>query len=115
MTITVLLVDDEPSNIDIMRGILPDNIKIKAATSGELALRIATKAMPDIIFMDVQMPSMSGIETSAKLRQLPGGDNVKIVYVSGSELTASSPQENGFLLKPIDNKSISQILHEFFA
>ena len=113
MSKIALLVDDEASNIDLLRSLLPDDIKVKAATSGALALRIATKSMPDIIFMDVLMPELSGPETCTKLRELPGGEQVNIIYISGSELAEDIKNENGFIQKPLNQQKLMNILSEF--
>ena len=43
MTATILVVDDEASNIDLLKGILPPECKVKVAISGEKALKIAQK------------------------------------------------------------------------
>ncbi|MFD2165225.1 response regulator [Thalassotalea euphylliae] len=113
--ITALLVDDEPSNIDVLRGLLPEQVKVKAAISGQLALRIAGKVMPDVVFLDVQMPGMSGDETATQLRELPGADSIKIVYVSGTELPADVSEQDGFLLKPVDKIKVENTLATLFG
>ena len=50
MTKTVLIVDDEPANIDLLKGLMPENVKIKAATKGEVALKLVGKQLPDLLF-----------------------------------------------------------------
>lgn len=109
-----LLVDDEASNIDLLRSLLPENIKVKAATSGTIALKIAGKSMPDVIFMDVLMPELSGPDTCEQLRKLPGGEQVKIIYISGSKLTDQIKRENGFIQKPVDQQKVISLLDELF-
>lgn len=110
MSKVVMIVDDEASNIDLLKSLLPADYKVKAATSGELAIKIVSKKMPDVIFLDVQMPTLSGPETSHTIRQLEGGDELKIVYVSGSELPPEVNGENGFLLKPVNQQKLTDIL-----
>lgn len=111
--ITVLIVDDEPGNIDLIRGLLPENCRVKAATSGMLACKIAGKQLPDVVLLDNLMPGMSGPETAKQLRGLPGGDSVKIIYVSGSELSSDINPEDGFLLKPVEKAQLDQLLTSF--
>ena len=55
---TLLVVDDTPENIDVLRGILCTDYIIKIANSGQLALKIATAQHPDLILLDVMMPGM---------------------------------------------------------
>ena len=112
--ITALLVDDEASNIDVLRGILPKSVKVKAAISGMLALKIASKKLPDIVFLDVQMPGMSGDDVAQQLRSLPDGEFIKIVYVSGSTLPEGIASEDGFLLKPVQRDKVDDMLTQLF-
>ena len=54
---TVLVVDDTPTNIQLLNGILREHYKVKAATNGERALKIAqTEPQPDIILIVIMMP-----------------------------------------------------------
>ena len=54
MTFTALIVDDEPTNIDLIKNILPRDIKVKAALKGEVAIKLFEKSAPNVIFMDHQ-------------------------------------------------------------
>lgn len=117
MSHTILIVDDEPGNIDVLKGVLPEGLKVKAAISPLVALKIATKQMPDLIFLDVMMPQMSGYEAFAEFKKLPGGDNVKIVFVSGND-TRKEPQAagaDGHVMKPISPKVIEEIIHKLLG
>ena len=68
----VLVVDDTPENIDLLRGILSPHYKVKAATSGKKALQItANEPQPDLILLDVMMSEMDGYEVCRKLKQCP--------------------------------------------
>ncbi|SET61623.1 response regulator [Thalassotalea agarivorans] len=106
----LLIVDDEPSNIDIVKQLMPAQYKLKAAKSGMLAEKICAKAMPDVILMDVQMPEQSGIETVAHIRALPDGDKTTIIYATGSPLPEGTPPEQGVLLKPIEKEQFLALI-----
>ena len=80
----VLVVDDTPANIHVIKGILQSNYKIKAATSGEKALQIAAKSPPpDLILLDVMMPEMDGYEVCRRLKAEPATANIPVVFVTG--------------------------------
>ena len=64
----VLAVDDTPQNLDVVKGILTPEYRIKIATNGPAALKIVEKQLPDIILLDIMMPGMSGLEVCQQLK-----------------------------------------------
>ena len=66
----VLIVDDTPPNIDVLRKTLePEQYEIAIALSGEAALKVAPKFLPDLILLDIRMPGIDGYETCRKLKE----------------------------------------------
>lgn len=59
----ILVVDDEPLNLDAVREALKDNYHLVFATSGVDALAAAHRHHPTLILLDIQMPGMDGYET----------------------------------------------------
>ncbi|NQZ12193.1 MAG: hybrid sensor histidine kinase/response regulator [Algicola sp.] len=79
----VLVVDDTPANMDVLRGILEEQgYRIFAAPSGEVALKIAPRTLPDIILLDVMMPGIDGLETCRMLKKDPVTKDIPIIFVS---------------------------------
>lgn len=98
---TVLVVDDTPVNIDILTGILRPWYKIKAALSGELALKIANSAnKPDIILLDIMMPGMDGFEVCRQLKNNIETRKIPIIFVTAKSEVADEQQ--GFELGAAD-------------
>lgn len=80
----ILIVDDIPENVDVLRKILEmKGYSISMAPSGEVALKIAPKLRPDLILMDVMMPGMDGFDTCRKLKENPDFKNIPIIFVTG--------------------------------
>lgn len=98
---TILVVDDNAENIDLMVEILSPFYIVKAARSGERALRIAEASrQPDLILLDVMMPEMDGYEVCRRLK-----DNVTTRHIPVVFLTAMSTVEDerkGFELGAVD-------------
>ncbi|MBF0127255.1 MAG: response regulator, partial [Magnetococcales bacterium] len=85
----VLLVEDQPENIDIIRGVLEAHFQILVATQGAMALQVVRRILPDIILLDVMMPVMDGYETCKRLKADPYTAHVPIIF-----LTAKSEFED---------------------
>ena len=80
---TLLIVDDMPENIDVLRGILKEHYKLKIATDGPKALKIATSEQkPDIILLDIMMPGMDGYEVCRKLKENYNTVDIPVIFVT---------------------------------
>ena len=77
----ILIVDDNPTNIDIMEEILGDDHLLETAACGEEALDIAPDFLPALILLDIIMPGIEGIETLTYLHAR--NPKMKIIAISG--------------------------------
>ena len=80
---TILIVDDEISNIEIMNAILEDEYEISFATSGQQALEIARHVLPDLILLDILMPGMDGFEVCRRLKSEALLADVPVIFTTG--------------------------------
>ena len=112
--LTLLVVDDEPANIDLLKGVLPAEYRVKVAISGEKALKIAQKLPgPDIVILDVMMPEMDGYEVCRLLKSDALTAGIPVVFVSGH--TDEAERQKGlalgaadFISKPIDPEIVRE-------
>ncbi|WP_298445154.1 HD domain-containing phosphohydrolase [uncultured Ferrimonas sp.] len=79
---TLLLVDDNATNIDILVGVLRDDYQLKVALNGETALKIVADTPPDLILLDVMMPGMNGFEVCQRLKSNPLTAAIPIIFVT---------------------------------
>ncbi|MBF0627322.1 MAG: SpoIIE family protein phosphatase [Magnetococcales bacterium] len=79
----ILVVDDTPENIDILKGALLPNHQVRPATNGQIALR-AAKVLPnpDLILLDIMMPGMDGYEVCQRLKADPVTRDIPIIFVT---------------------------------
>ena len=97
----ILVVDDTPENIDLLRGMLSPHYRVKAATSGGKALRIAANTpQPDIILLDVMMPEMDGYEVCRKLKHDAHTAQIPIIFITAK--TAAADEQYGLELGAVD-------------
>ena len=84
----VLIVDDIGVNRAVLVDLLqPLDFELRAAANGPEALRIAAEFAPHLIFLDLRMPGMDGLELARRLHALPGGDRLKLIAMSASVLS----------------------------
>ena len=91
---TLLLVDDEPTNLQVLRQILQDDYRLLYARDGMRALELARQERPDLILLDVMMPVMTGYETCSVLKL--GADTRSIPVIFVSALTDEADEAAGF-------------------
>lgn len=81
---TILVVDDTPTNIDVLTGLLSDEYRVLAATNGENALKLANSPnRPDLILLDIMMPEMDGMEVCRRLKDNPETESIPIIFLTG--------------------------------
>ncbi|MBP7736394.1 MAG: response regulator [Spirochaetes bacterium] len=112
----ILIVDDTPENITALSAILAPFGKIKAATSGEKALKIcAGDPRPDLVFLDILMPEMDGWEVLGRLKADPATAAIPVIYVTAlasdeDREKATSLGAAGFITKPLDPEAIRRLV-----
>lgn len=78
-----LIVDDEASNRRLLGSMLAkEGFRTLEASNGREALEIFERACPDIVFMDVLMPEMDGLESTRQLKHLAGDDFVPVIFLT---------------------------------
>jgi len=104
--IQLLLVDDDPSAIQIMDRMLAQYPNKRFATSGAAALRLARELTPDLVLLDIDMPGMTGFEVCAALKSEPVLADVPVIFVTNHVTPAlqAAAFEKGaadFVTKPL--------------
>ncbi|HET9622366.1 MAG TPA: hybrid sensor histidine kinase/response regulator [Kofleriaceae bacterium] len=80
---TVLVVDDNAENRALAKAALEDeDVPVVLAATGAQALEAFAEARPSCVLLDIRMPGMDGVTVCERLRALPGGDQVAIIFVT---------------------------------
>jgi CheY-like chemotaxis protein len=81
----VLIVEDQLENQLLLTQLMEAiGIQVKIARDGQQGVQLFQDWLPDLIWMDRRMPVMNGMEAAKAIRQLPGGQDVKIIAVTAS-------------------------------
>lgn len=86
---TVLIVDDQPKNLQLAASVLNAHYKLLLADGGQKALKIAAEKQPDLILLDVMMPGISGYEVCQQLKENPQTAAIPVIF-----LTAKNEEED---------------------
>lgn len=98
---TVLIVDDTPQNITVLGELLHPHYAVRAANSGERALRaVHSDPRPDIILLDVMMPGMDGYEVLQRLHAERETRDIPVIFVTAMDSAES--EERGLELGAVD-------------
>jgi len=81
----ILVVDDFSMTLKTMKVQLEGEYQVALAVSGKQALAFLEKHIPDLIFMDVEMPEMNGIETVKKIKENPEWKDIPIIFLTGNK------------------------------
>jgi len=82
----ILLVDDQPANLDLLRRVLEaQGCKVLLAPSGQIALKNVSRARPDLILLDVMMPEMDGYEVCARLKADPDTVDIPVIFITARD------------------------------
>ncbi|MDR0571200.1 MAG: diguanylate cyclase [Clostridiales Family XIII bacterium] len=99
---TILVVDDESSNLAVLNKILSPKYTVLTAKSGETALKRIDEASPkpDLVMLDVEMPGLDGFEVLERLRANPVTKDIPVIIISG--LSGENDEEKGLFLGAVD-------------
>ena len=86
----ILLVDDVPENLAVLTSALePEGYEILAAPGGQVALKVAARARPELILLDILMPELDGLETCRRLKRDEATRDIPVIFITArGELTS---------------------------
>ncbi|MBF0158706.1 MAG: PAS domain S-box protein [Magnetococcales bacterium] len=111
---SILIVDDSPENIDVLKTILISDYRVRPAVNGSLALRMARMdPKPDLILLDIVMPDMDGHQVCRLLKSDPETQDIPVIFVTSrgnqsDELEGLQLGAVDYITKPI-NPAIVQL------
>ncbi len=121
---SVLVVDDNPQNVELLQAFLESlPVRVTTASDGIEALAAVSREQPDLILLDIMMPRMSGFQVCRKLKSDPATRDIQILMVTalnelGDVEQASECGTDDFISKPVNKfelitrvKSLLRVRH----
>jgi two-component system response regulator VicR len=109
----VMVVDDEKDLVELVAAVLENGgLEVIPVTSGKQCLEKLKKVKPDMILMDVMMPSMTGIETAKRIKSNPKTKNIKLAFLTVARMSSVGKKELkelgslDYITKPFDNEDL---------
>ena len=96
----VLVVDDEATNLQVLRQILQDDYRLLFAKDGRKALELARAEQPQLVLLDVMMPDMTGLEVCRQLKADASTQAIPVIFVTA--LSGTDDEMAGFDLGAVD-------------
>lgn len=97
---TLLVVDDEPANLQVLKNILAADYRLLFARNGERALQLAASEAPDLVLLDVMMPGLSGHDVCRRLKAEAATAAIPVIFVTA--LADVEDEALGFELGAVD-------------
>ena len=96
----LLLVDDEPTNLQVLRHVLQADYRLLFATDGARALQVAREQQPQLILLDIMMPGMDGYAVCRALKADPATAGIPVIFITA--LNDSQDETAGFDVGGVD-------------
>jgi two-component system cell cycle response regulator DivK len=115
---TVLYVEDNEFNRKIVRQLLAaTTYRLLEATDGEQGVAMALDALPDLILMDIQLPKLSGLDATRRIRQDARTSHIPIIAVtsfalSGDDQKALDAGASAYLAKPYSPRQMLELIRK---
>lgn len=116
----ILIVEDNPVNIDIFEEILEEGYELLTALNGEEALKVINEFNPDAVLLDVMMPGIDGYEVCRRIREKPDFRSTGIVMVSARAMDSERARgmaagANAYVTKPFDEDELLGVINQLFS
>ncbi len=121
MTKMILIVEDEPKNLTLLRDLLQvSGYKTIEATDGDKGVELAKSKKPDLILMDIQMPEMDGLEATRILKVDATTSNIPILALTSYAMKGDKERMlqagcDGYLSKPFDIQELLKQVAKYLS
>jgi len=114
---TLIIADDEPTIRLLVSSILGKNYNMLTAADGQEVLDIVSQNKPDLILMDIMMPTMDGYSACASLKKNPRTADIPVVMLTGvghelNKVLAEQMGADGYITKPFNSQDLREMVNK---
>jgi two-component system cell cycle response regulator DivK len=111
----IMIAEDNPQNMKLLELLLREKYPLLQARDGEEALDTAIREQPELIIMDMQLPKISGVETTRRLRRMPVFRYTPIIAITAYAMKGDRERFleagcNAYLSKPINTRELPAMI-----
>jgi CheY-like chemotaxis protein len=117
--VRILVVDDNPTNLKLVSTVLrADGFQVWTAIDGATALAALREHRPALVFTDVHLPDIDGLELTRLIKGDPETADVVVVALTASVMAADESRAlaagcDGFIVKPFDTRSLGETADQY--
>ena len=118
---TILIVEDEPKNMKLLRDLLQRfRYEILEASDGEEGVKSAGEKIPNLILMDIMMPKMDGLEATRIIKANTQTKQIPIIALTSYAMKGDRERTieagcDGYIAKPIDIQEVLKTIEHFLT
>lgn len=117
---TILVVEDEAVNVDLLVSLMSEKYELKIAYNGVQALKVLEKVAVDLILLDINMPKMNGFEVADALQGNSKLQSIPVIFLTGEDdaetlKRAVDVGAKGYLTKPFNKTLLFESLERNLA
>ena len=114
----LLLVDDEPTNLQVLRHVLQADYRLLFATDGARALQVAREQLPQLILLDIMMPGMDGYDTMRAIRTNPERRMLPMIALTAKAMKGDRERcleagASDYVAKPVVTDQLLGVLRQW--
>ena len=119
MAKTILIVEDEPRNLKLLRDLLHRfGYETMEATDGEQGVELAKAKIPNLILMDIMMPKMDGLEATRIIKADTNTKHIPIIALTSYAMKGDGERTidagcDGYIAKPVDIQEVLKAVEQF--
>ena len=118
--VRILIVEDNPVNLDLVMQLLEDDYELLTAEDGQSGVDIALAERPDLILLDLSLPKKSGWEVCEELKQTLGDEVMPIIALTAHAIKGDREKAlrigfDDYVTKPIDEDLLFDTVEKYLS